>query len=127
VPPRIPFPRAPIAELSQSNGELVVRITLDGSTRAPAAAVITTRNCSDVVGLSPRQFRDLVGAGIIRGGRLPRSKAVVATLDDVLDAVRRAAEASPTDAAARHATTSAVVDDADAVLDAAGVVRRRRK
>lgn len=107
------------ATMNLTDGVLVIRLEVTGAPNTNnGPAVITARNC-DAIGLSPRQFRDLIKARVIPGGPLPRSRVIAAALDDVLAAVRAAAAA---DARAPAAPTSSM-PDADAVLDAAGVAR----
>lgn len=115
--------RTVVSDVSHKGDEILIRVRLDGAGFATPVlpAVITTRNCS-LVGLTARQFRALVSSGVIRGRRLPHSKAVAATLDAVLAAVRgtNSPPYTTTPNADEHVAVSA-----DSVLDAAGVPRPR--
>lgn len=104
-----------------NDDEVVIRVRLDGARASDTApAVITQRNC-DSVGLTPRQFRELVRAGVIRGGRLPGTRTVAAKVEDVLRVVEQAAATSAkTELPPQHDGQ----DDVDAVLAAVGQQRR---
>lgn len=116
-----PATHVQLLDVARDDEEVILRLRLTRSGSEARPAIITTRNCG-LVGLSPRQFRDLVRTGVIRGGRLRGSKAVVATLDAVLDAVRAAAAPAKTGDTPARTTCN----DVDQILDAAGVERATR-
>jgi hypothetical protein len=93
-----------------SGKDVVIRVRLEGPGSSALPAVITQANCA-VVGLTSRQFLELVRDGVIPGGALPGRKIITALTEDVLAVVRAAAKPhDPTDQDEEDAVNSVLTE-----------------
>lgn len=105
--------------------ELVIRVAIDrGDAANDMPAMITQRNC-ERVGLTKRQFLELVRSGKIPGGPIPGTRIIAARLEDVLHVVspRCVQGASPQPNSAAYRDDQG---DVESVLADLGMRRRRR-